>query len=73
MHYATAMPQAPPTVTDEMSARLLERLGAAALLELTAIIAAANHVSRRNATLVLESQGLSEACGLKPLDVPLSC
>ena len=39
MAYAEAMTQTPPTVTDEMSARLLEQLGAPALVELTAVIA----------------------------------
>lgn len=34
MAYAEAMSQTPPTVTDEMSARLLEQLGAPAMVEL---------------------------------------
>src|SRR5688572_23018938 len=42
MEYAEAMSQTPPTVTDELSARLLERLGAPALVELTAWVALAN-------------------------------
>ena len=37
MEYAEAMSQTPPTVTDELSARLLDQLGAAALVELTAV------------------------------------
>ena len=42
MEYAEAMSQTPPTVTDEMSAALLEELGAPALVELTARIAFMN-------------------------------
>jgi alkylhydroperoxidase family enzyme len=68
--YAEAMTQTPPTVTDEQSARLLDRLGAAALLELTAFVAAANMVSRANVALGIESQGFSTACGLPPLATP---
>jgi len=48
MEYAEAMTQTPPTVTDEMSARLLEQLGPAALVELTAFVALANLYSRSN-------------------------
>ena len=46
MEYAEAMSQTPPTVTDELSARLLEQLGAPALVELTARIALANLYAR---------------------------
>lgn len=70
MEYAEAMTQTPPEVTDEMSARLLEQLGAPALVELTAFIGAANMVSRGNVTLGIEAQGFSAACGLKPLPEP---
>jgi alkylhydroperoxidase family enzyme len=70
MEYAEAMSQTPPTVTDEMSARLLDQLGAAALLELTTFIALANMYSRTNTALGIESEGLSASCGLKPLAVP---
>jgi alkylhydroperoxidase family enzyme len=65
--YAEAMSDTPQTVTDELSARLLERLGAPALLELTAFIAAANMVSRANVALGIRSQGLAASCGLPPL------
>ena len=70
LEYAEAMSQTPPAVTDEMSARLLERLGAPALVELTAFIAAANLVSRNNVALGIEAQGLAAACGLEPLATP---
>jgi AhpD family alkylhydroperoxidase len=70
MEYAEAMSQTPPTVTDELSARLLEALGAPALVELTAFIALANVYSRTNVALGIESQGLSAACDLAPLAEP---
>ena len=67
MEYAEAMSLTPPTVPDELSARLLDQLGAPALLELTAIIALANLYTRTNVALGIESQGFSAACDLKPL------
>ena len=67
MAYAEAMSQTPPTVTDEMSARLLDRIGAPALVELTAYIALANFVTRANVAFGVESNGLAAACGLAPL------
>jgi alkylhydroperoxidase family enzyme len=48
MGYAEAMTQTPPAVTDEMVAGLLEQLGEAALVELTAFIALANMNARGN-------------------------
>jgi alkylhydroperoxidase family enzyme len=59
----------PPTVTDELSARLLERLGTPAMIELTAWIAYANQVTRTNTALGIESQGFSAACEI-PLATP---
>ena len=38
LEYAEAMCQTPPTVSDELSATLLEALGPAGLVELTAFI-----------------------------------
>jgi alkylhydroperoxidase family enzyme len=70
MEYAEAMSQTPPTVTDEMSAALLEELGAPALVELTARIAFMNSSSRGNIALGIHSQEFSAACGLKPLATP---
>jgi alkylhydroperoxidase family enzyme len=70
MAYAEAMSQTPPTVTDEMSARLLEQLGAAAMVELTALIALANVYARSNVAFGIESDGFAKACGLKPLAEP---
>ena len=70
LEYAEAMTQTPPTVTDEMSARLLDALGPAALVELTAFVALANLMTRTNTALGIESQGFATACGLKPLAAP---
>jgi alkylhydroperoxidase family enzyme len=67
MEYAEAMTQTPPTVTDELSARLLKALGAAALVELTAFIALANFMARSNVAMGIESQEFSATCDLKPL------
>jgi alkylhydroperoxidase family enzyme len=67
MEYAEAMTQTPPTVTDELSARLLKALGPAALVELTMFIATANLMARSNVAMGIESQGFSAACDLKPL------
>ena len=72
MAYAEAMSQTPPTVTDEMSARLLKQLGAPAMVELTALIALANVYARSNVAFGIESDGFAEACGLQPLAQPTS-
>jgi alkylhydroperoxidase family enzyme len=69
MKYAEAMTQTPPTVTDELSARLLEALGPAALVELTAFIALTNFMTRFNTAFGIESQEFAAACGLAPLAV----
>src|ERR1700728_2983800 len=67
MEYAEAMTRTPPTVTDQLSARLFMALGAAALVELTAFIALANFMARSNVAMGIESQEFSAACDLKPL------
>jgi alkylhydroperoxidase family enzyme len=72
MEYAEAMTQTPTTVTDTLSARLLEALGPAALVELTAFIALANFMTRNNTAIGIESEEYSAACGLEPLAVPSS-
>jgi alkylhydroperoxidase family enzyme len=71
MEYAEAMSETPPQVTDEMSARLLEQLGAPAMVELTAVVAFANMSSRCNIALGIEGQGFSKAC-TRPLARPTS-
>ena len=70
MEYAEAMSQTPPTVTDELAARLLGALGPAALVELTSVVSFANLTTRGNVALGIESDGFAEACNLKPLAVP---
>lgn len=68
LEYAEAMSTTPLTVTDELTARLLDALGAAAVVELTQMVALENMRSRFNAACGLESQGYSEVCEL-PLAV----
>ena len=67
MEYAEAMTNTPPTVTDELSGRLLEHLGAPGLVELGAVIGFANYTTRCNTALGIESEGFSDAC-----EVPLA-
>jgi len=67
LEYAEAMTNTPPTVTDELSARLLDRLGPAAMIELTVFIAFSNLSTRSNTALGIESQGFSSAC-----EIPLA-
>ncbi|CAA9379013.1 MAG: hypothetical protein AVDCRST_MAG66-296 [uncultured Pseudonocardia sp.] len=67
MEYAEAMTNTPPTVDDALSGRLLEALGAAALVELNAVIGFANYTTRCNTALGIESEGFSDAC-----EVPLA-
>jgi alkylhydroperoxidase family enzyme len=67
LEYAEAMTNTPPTVTDELSARLLDRLGRAAMIELTAFIAFSNSATRSNTALGISSQGFSAAC-----EIPLA-
>jgi AhpD family alkylhydroperoxidase len=69
MEYAEAMTETPPRVTDEQFARLLDQVGAPAMVELTAIVAAANLAARNNTALGIESQGFSNVCAL-PLAQP---
>ena len=67
LEYAEAMTNTPPTVTDALSARPLDRLGLAAMVELTACIAFANLSTRSNTALGITSQGFSDAC-----EIPLA-
>lgn len=68
MAYAEAMSQTPPMVTDELSARLLDALGPAALIELTAKVAFMNMSARMNVALGIRSDGFADACELPPLE-----
>jgi alkylhydroperoxidase family enzyme len=67
LEYAEAMTNTPTTVTDELSASLLERLGRAALVELTVFIAFANMAARANTAHGITSQGYSDGC-----EIPLA-
>jgi alkylhydroperoxidase family enzyme len=67
MEYAEAMTNTPTTVTDKLHARLLDRLGPAAMIELTVFIAFANLSTRNNTAHGITSQGFSAAC-----EVPLA-
>jgi alkylhydroperoxidase family enzyme len=67
LEYAEAMTDTPTTVTDELSARLLERLGPAALVELTVFIGFANMATRVNTAHGITSQGYADAC-----EIPLA-
>jgi AhpD family alkylhydroperoxidase len=69
LEYAEAMTETPPRVTDDLSSRLLERLGAPAMVELTASVAFANLTTRSNTAMGIEAQGFSKACAL-PLARP---
>ena len=69
LEYAEAMSVTPLTVTDEMVAHLVERLGAPAVVELTQMVALENMRSRFNSAAGLQSQGYSDVCEL-PLAVP---
>jgi alkylhydroperoxidase family enzyme len=67
LEYAEAMTNTPPTVTDELYARLLDELGPPAMVELTASIAFANMATRSNAAHGITSQGFSDTC-----EIPLA-
>jgi alkylhydroperoxidase family enzyme len=64
MEYAEAMSVTPPQVTDELFAGLLERLGSAAMIELTAVVAFANMTTRSNVAMGIESEGYSTVCAV---------
>ncbi|MEU5592947.1 carboxymuconolactone decarboxylase family protein [Streptomyces sp. NPDC020298] len=70
LEYAEAMTSTPPTVTDELSASLLDRLGPAALVELTVFIGFANMAARCNTAHGITSQGYSDACAIPPAARP---
>jgi alkylhydroperoxidase family enzyme len=67
LEYAEAMTNTPPTVTDELSAGLLDRLGPAAMVELTVFIGFVNLSTRVNTAHGITSQGYSAAC-----EIPLA-
>lgn len=67
MEYAEAMSQTPPAVTDELSSTLLDELGPAGLVELTARVGTMNMTARGNVALGIRSQEFAASCGLPPL------
>ncbi|MFF3615894.1 carboxymuconolactone decarboxylase family protein [Streptomyces sp. NPDC002580] len=67
LEYAEAMSDTPLTVTDELYASLLDRLGPAAMVELTAFIAFVNMATRNNNANGIESQGFADSC-----EIPLA-
>jgi alkylhydroperoxidase family enzyme len=67
LEYAEAMTSTPTTVSDQLSASLLERLGPAALVELTVFIGFANLATRVNTAHGITSQGYSDTC-----EIPLA-
>jgi alkylhydroperoxidase family enzyme len=67
LDYAEAMSDTPTTVTDELYARLLGQLGAAAMVELTVFIGFANLATRVNTAHGITTQGFSAAC-----EIPLA-
>ena len=67
LEYAEAMTDTPTSVTDELYASLLGRLGPAAMVELTGFIAFANMAARSNTAHGITSQGFSDAC-----EIPLA-
>jgi alkylhydroperoxidase family enzyme len=69
MEYAEAMSETPPRVSDELSVRLLDQLGAPAMVELTASVGFANLTTRCNTALGIKSQEFSKVCAL-PLAQP---
>jgi alkylhydroperoxidase family enzyme len=64
LDYAEAMTETEPRVTDELAAVLIERLGEAAFVELTAMVALENYRSRMNSAFGLAGQGFSDACAV---------
>lgn len=67
LEFAEAATVTPPTVTDELVARLREHLSDAAVVELAAIVALENQRSRFNTALGLTSQGFKAQCELRPV------
>lgn len=64
LDYAEAMTETEPRVTDELAAALIERLGEAAFVELTAMVGLENYRSRVNSAFGLTSQGFSDSCAV---------
>ena len=72
VEYVEAMSRSVPTVSHELSARLLEQVCAPALVDLTTDIALANLVGQVDTATGVSPQGSSDPCGLPPLTTPSS-
>lgn len=66
MEYAEAMTETPPSVADDLAARLVGHLGEAAFVELTMMVAVENLRSRLNTAFGLTRQGFSDRCTVSP-------
>lgn len=64
LEYAEAITDTPPRIDDELFGRLHDRLGSAAMIELTSVVAFANMTTRSNTALGIESQEFSKACSV---------
>ncbi|MGW2096020.1 carboxymuconolactone decarboxylase family protein [Promicromonospora sukumoe] len=69
--FAEAATATPPTVDDDLAARLTGALGTEAFTELVAMVAVENLRSRINAAMGLSSQGFSDRCDV-PMGGPLA-
>lgn len=69
LEYAEAMTDTPPTVTENLFARVLEQLGPQGMVELTVFVGFANLATRCNVAQGIEPQGFSAACEI-PLALP---
>ncbi|MFD0169065.1 carboxymuconolactone decarboxylase family protein [Streptomyces decoyicus] len=70
LEYAEAMTATPPEVTDELAESLRGRLGDAAFVELTTMVAVENLRSRVNSAMGLRSQGFSDNCAIPAANRP---
>lgn len=66
LEFGEAMSVTPPAVTDELVANLLNRIGEAAFVELTTVVATENARARINIAVGVPSQGYSKACAVPP-------
>ncbi|AXK33036.1 carboxymuconolactone decarboxylase family protein [Streptomyces armeniacus] len=64
LELADAMTETVPSVTDELAAALVDRLGERPFMELVMMVAVENQRSRVNAALGLTGQGFSDQCAV---------
>ncbi|WP_150461303.1 carboxymuconolactone decarboxylase family protein [Nesterenkonia ebinurensis] len=65
IEYSVAATNTPPTVTDEMVARLREDLDDEQIVELTAWVSLENYRSRTNSSMGLTGQGFKAECDIQ--------